>query len=144
MIYIFSQPKKSKLFHPNLQINFRSTKLCAEKCNDDYNCKGKEICLNGECQEGCTNDNHCKKGQKCYEKSCVPSCEDSSDCPLTGFCHSVDEKPQLCVTIRPSCHIDDGVCHFCKSDKDCAGGYKCSNGHKVLNSSTTQVQKQFK
>ena len=57
-------------------------------------------------------NDHCKQGEKCYQESCVKSCDDG-----------------ICDKFR-YCHIDDKVCLLpCKSDKNCAGGYKCSNGH---------------
>ena len=67
----------------------------------------------GNCVDDSQNGYHCtKRGEKCYEQSCVSSCED-------GICAK-----------NTYCHIDDKVCLLpCESDKNCAGGYKCSNGH---------------
>ena len=97
-----------------------------EKCNDDSQCKGNEICLNGECQEGCTNDYHCKHkfvyinqqklGTKCYKNKCVPTCE------LNGQHGIRCRSPQYC-------HIDHKVClDKCSSNFDCEDDYKCHNG----------------
>ena len=85
-------------------FNYRSTKLCEEKCKNDQACGKTEICLNGECQEGCINDHHCKHGEKCYKNSCYTSCQTGNDCDSSDYCH-IDHK--VCL---PRCTVGKSKC----------------------------------
>ena len=94
----------------------RRDHLCKEECMEDVadTCDKGDICMIGECQPGCANNDDCKRGEICYRRGCVDSClSKESVCPKGRYCH-----------------IDDKACLLpCKSDQNCAGGYKCSNGH---------------
>ena len=87
-------------------FNYRSTKLCEEKCKNDQACGKTEICLNGECQEGCINDHHCKHGEKCYKNSCYTSCQTNNDCDSSDYCH-IDHK--VCL---PRCKVGKSKCVY--------------------------------
>ena len=47
-----------------------------------------------------------------------------------GNCKKTCNTGREVCPSKTYCHIDDEVClPPCESDKNCAGGYKCSNGH---------------
>ena len=111
----------------------KDTCIPSTRCNSKKDCKGKEVCINGECTESCelkcSNDkDHCSLltngfGVCITEKGC----KINNDCPPKHFC--VNKK---CERTTPSCPFDSvemgGVCHtafYCTRDNQCLPDHIC-------------------
>jgi hypothetical protein len=86
-------------------------------CDDDVDCPGDEICVEGECvPPECDDDLDCPSGQICVEGRCQPEppeCTEDEDCEEGMICLNGE-----CVPEEPEC----------ETDADCAEGFVCEDG----------------
>lgn len=108
-----------------------------QRCSDNSDCRGGELCDGGVCLEVCSDDDDCDTAatpicdrerarcvgcvdaatcdsdEACIDQRCVFFCDDNSDC----------RGGEVCA-------FDTGVCRTaeCVDDDGCRGGFICDNG----------------
>jgi len=99
----------------------------APDCEDDDDCGGCAVCLNGQCagtgEVFCTEDEHCPGELVCHvdpEDPCKNTCA-----PLAPDC-AVDDECGPCEACQNSMCTNIGEV-LCTSDDDCGGNEVCGN-----------------
>lgn len=102
-------------------------------CDDNFDCRGGEVCRGGLCREACAESDPCTGPLAACDDAagfCVQCLEDT-DCPSSRicvgricefFCTDDDACPQ-----GQRCNLTSGEClePECEGDADCPGGFAC-------------------
>ena len=112
---------------------------CVEcpECDEDADCPGDQVCVNGKCRPQCSSDYDCPSGEICQAGRCVSGCRGDSDCPNGQVCENnicVDDDgdddddettgppPPPPTTDPPTTQPPE-----CSSDEGCPGFNRCCN-----------------